>query len=199
MIGDHDEANPPVSASPAHTSDPQNEDALLAMLRHGDLKAEQLEEIARRGQTLKSRKIQVALAEHPRIPRHIALPLLRNLFTFDLMRVTLSPQAIPEIKRNAEDSLIRRLETITLGEKLSLARRGSGRLAGALLLDAEPRIVSCALDNSRLTEALVLQAMSHRSAKPHLLEAIRSHRKWSLRREVQLAFAQLVDKTKEME
>ncbi len=194
MIEDEGDADPRSGALPAHSSDSPSEDSLLALLRHGDLKAEQLEEIARQGQVLKSRKIQVALAEHPRIPRHIALSLLRHLFTFDLMRVTLSSQAIPEIKRNAEDSLIRRLETITLGEKLSLGKRGSGRLAGALLHDDEPRIVTCALDNPRLNEALVLQAMSHRSAKAHLLDAIRAHAKWSLRREIQLAFALIADK-----
>ena len=101
----------------------------------------------------------LGLATHPRTPRHVTIPLLRRLFTFDLMQVALTPTVAADVKRAAEEQLLHRMESLSSGERISLARRASGRVAAALLLDAEPRVVSTALDNSHLVEALVVTAL----------------------------------------
>jgi len=87
----------------------------------------------------------------------------------------------------AEEVLINRLETISGGEKLSLARRASGRVAGALLLDSEPRIIAAALENPRLTEVVVTKAVLCDEASAALVKALCTHDKWSLRREIRIA------------
>src|SRR2546422_7934580 len=74
------------------------------------------------------------------------------------MHVTLTPSLAADIKRTAEDALMNRLETISSGERLSLAHRASGRIAAELLCDTEPRVIHGALDNSQLTEAEVIRA-----------------------------------------
>ena len=70
---------------------------------------------------------------------------------------------------------------------MTLARRASGRCAGALLVDAEERIMRAALENARLTEALVVRAVLRPEAGPALIQAVAGHAKWSYRRDVKLA------------
>src|SRR5258708_4849952 len=106
------------------------EDSALALLQRGDLDAEVFERIATNGSLIKNHRVKLAVAAHPRAPRHVALPLLRHLFTFDLMQVVLTPATPADIKKAAEDSLLNRLETISSGEKLALARRASAGVAG---------------------------------------------------------------------
>lgn len=118
------------AADPALT-----EDFALALLKRSDLPAEVLEQVARNVSALKSRKVKIALASHARTPRHISVPLARQFYTFDLMKVALSPGVPADVRVAVDDVLISRLKTVTVGERLTLARRASGRVAAALLLD----------------------------------------------------------------
>jgi hypothetical protein len=163
------------------------EDQMLALVQRADVTAQALASFARNPEALKSRKVTLALAMHPRTPRHIAVPLLRRMFTFDLMQVTLTPAVAADIKRAGEEQLLRRRESLSIGEKISLARRASGRVAAALLQEADARVVEPALDNAQLTEALVVQALMKPRAPTILFELASEHRNWWLRREVQIA------------
>jgi hypothetical protein len=163
------------------------EDSALAILQHKDVAPAVLERLVKSGPAMKSRRVKLALAAHGKTPRHVALPLLRHLYIFDLMRVALAPTTPADIKRAAEESLVNRLETISTGEKLSLARQASGRIAGELLLDPEPRVMKAALENSQLTEAAVIKALLDGSVKPEFVHTACHHPKWSLRREVRMA------------
>ena len=159
----------------------------LAMLQRADLPAQVIEELARNRTLLKLRKVKIALASHAQAPRHVSVPLIRQFYTFDLMKVALSPVVPADVKRAADETLLSRLATITQGERLTLARQGSGRIAGALLLDSEERIMRTALGNARLTEALVVQAVLKLDAGSALIQAVEQHAKWSYRRDVQVA------------
>lgn len=163
------------------------EDQALALLKRSDLQAEVLEQLSKNGSVMKSRKVKLAVAKHPRTPRHVSLPMVRHLFTFDLMLVALTPAVAADIKKAADESLINRLETVSAGEKLTLARRGSGAVAAALLHDAEARIVQAALENSRLVESTVIRAIVKSGAPAIFVRAVCDHPKWSLRREVRVA------------
>lgn len=163
------------------------EDQALALLKHRDLPAEVLEQISKNGSVMKSRKVKLALAQHPRTPRHVSLPMVRHLFTFDLMLVALTPAVAADIKKAADESLVNRLETVSTGEKLTLARRGSGAVAAALLHDAEARVVQAALENSRLVQSAVIRALVKARAPAIFVRAVCDHPKWSLRREVRVA------------
>ncbi len=170
------------AADPALT-----EDLALALLKRNDLPPEVLEQLSRNGGVMKSRKVKLAVVEHPRTPRHISMPMARHLFTFDLMQVALTPAVPADIKVAAEEALLNRLETISSGERLSLAHRASARVAGALLVDPEVRVIHAALENSRLTEASVIKALMRRKAPAAFVEAVCRHPKWSLRREIRIA------------
>ena len=170
------------AANPALT-----EDLALSLLQSQDLPAEAFELLAKNGHVLKLRKVKLALASHPHAPRQVSLPLIRQFYTFDLMKIALTPSVPADVKVAADDLLISRLKTITLGERLALARRGSTRLAGAMLLDGDARVMQIALENARLTEVFVVQAVLRPEAKAGLVQAVAHHAKWSYRREIRIA------------
>jgi hypothetical protein len=163
-----------------------NEDLALALLKNRDLAADALDPIVKNGGLMKSRKVRLALATHPRLPRRIALRLLRELHTFELMQFSLMPGVAADLKRLAEEQLVSRLASVTLGERISLARRASELVAGALLLDKHPHVWRTALENPRLTEAAIVRALQRPAAAPAFVEAVSHHRKWSLRSEIRL-------------
>jgi hypothetical protein len=169
-------------------SDPAlTEDLALALLKHPDLPAQALDKLSKNGGLMKSRKVKLALVEHPRTPRHVSVPKVKHFFTFDLMQVALTPVVPADIKMAAEESLINRLERLSQGERLSLAHRASGRVAAALLLDPETRVIHAALENSRLTESAVIRALMRHDAPAAFVSAVFHHSKWSPRREIRIA------------
>jgi hypothetical protein len=68
--------------------------------------------MAGKGSLLRHRKVKLALVEHPRTPRQVSLPLLRQLYTFDLMQVALTPTVPAELKLAADEALSSRMETL---------------------------------------------------------------------------------------
>ena len=169
-------------------SDPAlTEDLALVLLKRSDVPTQALDRLSRNSGAMKSRKVKLALVQHPRTPRHISVPIVKHLFTFDLMQVALTPVVPADIKMAAEESLINRLERLSQGERLSLAHRASGRVAAVLLLDSETRVIHAALENSRLTEAAVIKALMKRDAPEALVRAVCRHSKWSPRREIRIA------------
>lgn len=163
------------------------EDAMLALLERRDLSAEALEELGNNPAASKSRKACGLIAAHPRTPRHLALRLIRRFYSLNLMQFALTPAVAADLKRFADDLLIARLDSITLGERLTLARRGSSAIAAALLLDKETQVFQAALNNGRLTEAAVVKAITRAGARAAFVETVCRHAKWSTCREVQFA------------
>src|SRR6202163_4182769 len=167
---------------------------------------EVLEEEGARSSTVSAIPSAPALADllgpaaDPPLPR--AGPLAAQFYTFDLMKVALSPTVPADVKVAVDDVLISRLKTVTTGERLTLARRASGRVAAALLLDVETigtkiidaktaaretRVMQAALENTRLTEALVINSVLRPGASAALVDAVAQHAKWSCRREIRAA------------
>jgi len=178
----------PDSESAENATDPNlTEDLALALLKSGDLSPESVEQISRNSGVMKSRKVRLALASHARTPRRIALRLIRELYTFDLMQFSLTPSAPADLKRTADELLVARLASVSLGERIALARRSSALVAAALLIDKESRVWQTALQNARVTEAAVVKALQRPDASPAFVETICHHTKWSLRPEVRMA------------
>jgi hypothetical protein len=163
------------------------EDDALTELQRADIGATEIDSLAKSPAAAKSRKVALAVVLHPRAPRHISIPLLRRMFTFELMQVSLTPAVAADIKRAAEDQIIVRAESLSAGEKISLAKRASGRVAALLLQEDDERVISPALDNTHLTEALVVQTLMKARASQALFRLVSEHRKWATGREVQIS------------
>jgi hypothetical protein len=167
-----------------------DEHLVRGLLERRDLSSELMERIGRHPDLARNHKLRLAFVEHPRAPRGMVLPLLRHLFTFELMKLTVTPTVAPEVKLAAEEALVRRLETSSPGERLSLARRASARVAAALLASSEAQVVAAALENPRLSEAGLIGAIGSRNASAQLVERVCCHPKWSPRREIRIALIQ---------
>jgi hypothetical protein len=163
------------------------EDTSLALLKRSDLSPEEIEQLSKNSAVMKSRNVKRAMVAHPRTPRYLAVSILRQLFTFDLMQVALLPTLAGDLKIAAEEALIKRLETLSSGEKLSLAKRASGRVAGALFAETDSRLIRAALENPRMTEALIIRALTRPNPTSALVLAVCNHAKWSLRRDICVA------------
>jgi hypothetical protein len=176
---------------PAHSEDLADtaltEDEALALLNRRDLPSSSVEEIAKNASLLKSRKVCIALAAYPHAPRRLSLRLIRQFYTFDLMQFAMNPAVAPDLKRVADDLLIARLPSLSLGERLALARRASGAVAAGLLLDKERRVFHAALENSRITELAIVKALAHGAVSGAFVETVCRHSKWSVRREMRIA------------
>jgi len=164
-----------------------SEDLALALLNHRDLPREALEALSKNGQLARLRKVRMAIVIHPRTPRHVSVPTIRHLYAFDLMQVALLPSVPPDVKRAAEEVLISKLASVSSGERVTLARRSSGRVAGALLLDKEDRIMQAALANPQMTEVSIVRALKAGHGTELLAPAVARHQKWSYRNDVKAA------------
>jgi hypothetical protein len=164
-----------------------DETQLCLLLDRKDIPSEVLEEVARRKPLLKNYRVKRALAFHPRTPRLAGLRLIRELYLMDIVQLTLLPGISVELKRNAEEQLVARLPQLPLGQKITLARRGTARVAGALLAEGHAQVLSVVLDNGSLTEAQILKALSRERLPVGVVKALAQHRKWSHTYNVRLA------------
>lgn len=171
-----------VAANPALT-----EDLALALLARRDLPRGLVEILVKNASVMASRPVINAVARHPRTPRFVALPMLRHLYVFELMQIALTPGTPADLKMAAEENIVLRLEQVSPGERLALAKRASTRVAAALLLDPETRVILAALDNPYLTEAWIVKTLMSEKAPQAFVDALCRHAKWSVRRQVQMA------------
>lgn len=164
-----------------------SEEAALQLLTRADLPAATLAGLARQEHLVRDRRVKMALVRHARTPRTTSLPLIRQLYMDELVVVTQTPSIAGDVRRIAEDQVIIKLAGLSLGERVSLARRATGRVGGALLLDRETRVVDAALCNPQLTEELVVKALSMEMISVAAVEMIADHERWSLVYGVKLA------------
>ena len=172
----------------AVASDPRlTEDLALALLQRRDLPREALEQLHKHKSVSGLRKVRLAMVTHPHAPRHVSVPAIRHLYVFELMQVALLPSVPADLKRAAEDLLLTRLAGVSSGERFTLAKRSSGRVAAALLLDKEERVLNAALSNPQMTEAWIVKALKTGTGTELLAPAVCRHAKWPHRIDVKIA------------
>jgi hypothetical protein len=157
------------------------------MLERLDLSATVLTAIAEKGKWTASEGVRLRLARHPRTPRRLAMALLRQLYLFDLVRVSLLPSTPAEIRRVAEELMVMRVPQLPIGQKLTLARRGPARVVGALLAEGHPQAIKLALANAFLTESQVLKVLAKSGVPERVIAAIAQHPRWAVQYNVRVA------------
>jgi hypothetical protein len=160
---------------------------ITQMLERLDLSATVLTAIAEKGKWTASEGVRLRLARHPRTPRRFAMALLRQLYLFDLVRVSLLPSTPAEIRRVAEELMVTRAPQLPIGQKLTLARRGPSRVVGALLAEGHPQAVKLALANVFLTESQVLKVLAKSGVPERVVAAIAQHPRWAVQYRVRVA------------
>ena len=164
-----------------------NEDHLLALLKRRDLTEDLLKAIYQLDITKASHRLQVALVKNPGTPGPVSLALLPHLHLFELVDLCLVPGVTPDQKFGAERAILQRLPTTELGNKMTLARRATTTVVGAILKEGEARLVEICLSSPRLREVAILQFINGATSSAETISIIARHDKWKLRPNLRLA------------
>jgi hypothetical protein len=151
---------------------------LLEVLRSPYCTSQIAEIVASVRERLGTQAVREALAGFPGLSNARALNMLSSLTWTSLMAVAQTPRSPPLVRRQAERKLILQVHSMTLGEKVAMARRAHRALFPALINDGDPMILSALLDNPRLVENDVVVLINTREPSAELLGEIARHRKW---------------------
>jgi hypothetical protein len=163
------------------------ENHLCLLLGRKELSTVLLDEIVSHTQWLRSYRVRRGLAYHPHVPHYLGLRLVSELYVTDLVQLSILRSAAPEVRHLAEELILARLPQLPSSQKMTLARRGPPRIAGALLADGQIEVVPVVLDSPFLNEGHVLKALSRVTLPGRVVAAIAGHQRWSHLYSVRLA------------
>jgi hypothetical protein len=163
------------------------EEHLLVLLKRRDLVEDLLNAIYRLPQVGESHRLKVALVHNPNTPGPIVLSLLQHLRLFELVAVCLFPGVGPDRRFAAERTILQRLPLTPLGSKITLARRATANVVGAILKDGEPALMDACLANPRLRESDIFLFLDGSNATAATISAIARHPRWQTRLNLKLA------------
>lgn len=131
--------------------------------------------------------VKRALVRHPKTPYSAARGLVSHLYWRDLAETIDDARVHPALRRQAELVLIDRLAEMSVGERISLARRATAGLIVKLCVSREGRVLQALLCNPRLKEVHAVSVASDPGAPGELLGWLARHAKWGNQREVRMA------------
>lgn len=155
------------------------ESQICLLLGRKDLSSSLLEALACHKVWMSSYRVRRGLAFHPRVPLALGLRLVRELYLVDLVQLTFTPSGAPPMRHLAEELVLTKLPQLPPAQKIALARRGTPRIIGALLVDGSPEVVPALLDSPFLTEGHVLRALSRVNLPARVVTGIAEHSRWS--------------------
>lgn len=177
-----------------------HEEVLLAVLRNPNLDQQHLLTLLkRRGlgpvitaiyaqkRLMESSAVKCVLVAHPDTPPHIAQTVLPLLYIFDLLKLCLIPGVSADIHLAAERKIVQQLPTQPLGNKLTLARRGTSAIVEALLREGVQNVVEICLDNPHLKEGSLHQFLASAHATAENVSLVARNSRWKSRPNIRLA------------
>jgi hypothetical protein len=164
-----------------------SEEHLLALLKRRDLSEELINNLYQRHRRGLSHRSLLAIVRNPNCPSPLLSNLLPHLRLFELVDLCYLPGVTSDQKYAAERALLQRLPTTPLGNKITLAKRGTATIVGELLKDSQPQLMAACLANPRLKEAAIFQYLRGSFANAESISMIARHQRWTLRPNLRLA------------
>jgi hypothetical protein len=175
-------------------------EVLLAALRNPALDPQHLQALLKRRELetiipaiyankhlIETHAVKFALVVHPDTPIHIVQTLLPLLYIFDLLKICLMPGISADIHLAAERKIVQQIPTQPLGNKLTLARRGTAAILDALLRDGLQNVVEICLDNPHLKEGSLHQFLTSSHATAEAVSMVARNSRWKSRPNIRLA------------
>lgn len=167
-------------------------DELLALVRGGSLDDFQLldvlrspycttqvaEIVASMREHLGTQSIREKLAGFPGLNNAQALNLLGSLTWSSLIAVAQNPKTPPLVRRQAERKLISQISSMSLGEKVAMARRAHRALFPALISAGDDKILTALLDNPRLVENDLVVLINTGQPPVDFISVVARHHRW---------------------
>ena len=160
---------------------------LAFVLRNRQAGPAVLERIAANPRWVAGYEIKRLLVGHPNSPLRLVRRLTPGLYWKDLAEACDNQRLQPATRRHAEEVLRARVEDLTVGERITLARRASRGVISALLDGEDPRVIQSLLSNRKLVETEAERIASNHSASSELLGRMAVHYQWGDCRSVRLA------------
>ena len=164
-----------------------DENHLLALLKRRSLGEDVFAALYASKRHQESYKVTFALVCHPEAPSHIAQTLLPRFYILDLAKVCSMPGVPPDLRLQAERSIVQRLPTQPLGTKLTLARRGMAAVVEALLREGLPILVEACLANPHMKEGAVHQFIASYQSTAETISMVARSSRWKGRPNIRLA------------
>jgi hypothetical protein len=158
-------------------------------LRNPYLSSEVVDLLAAQPRLLAFYEVRRDLVRCPCCSEALALRHLAGLFWRDLVAIGLDTRLHPRLRSAADSQVAARLSALSVGERVTIARRASAAVVAQLLSDPSPRVIAAVLDNPRLTEG-ALARLAHRETAPApILRLIAEDRRWGARYDIRVALA----------
>lgn len=163
------------------------EDEALAVLANPYVSPAICQAIAQSQRLMGFYSVRLKLVALRQTPLAHATKLVHYLYWADLVRLSVEVQIPAPVRRAIDTILVTRIDKLTLGERISSAKRCSHALIKALLFDPDPKVFAALLVNQRLREDDLLVVASSERASADQLQILATDRKWSNRYAVRKA------------
>jgi len=163
------------------------EEEALAVLENRYVTPQICQQIARSQRLVAFYSVRLRLVAHRQTPQAHAVKLVHYLYWFDLLRLSVDVKVPPAVRRSIDQRLLTNVSRLTVGERVSSARRCNGTLAKVLMFDPELSVFEALLTNSRLREEDLVALASSPRATPEQLRLLAEDRKWSCRYGIRMA------------
>lgn len=164
-----------------------DEHHLLALMKQRGLPQGVFTTLYANKRLIESSPLKFALVVNPEIPPHIAATLLPQLTIFELLKICLMPGITPDQRVSAERVIIQRIPTQPLGNKMTLARRGTSAIVESLLREGVLPLVEACLDNPHLKEGSVHQFITGPTSTAETISMVARSGRWKGRPNIRLA------------
>ena len=163
------------------------EDEALAVLANPFVTSQLLGRLAQNQRLIGFYSVRLGLVAHRQTPQAHAAKLVHYLYWFDLLELSIDVQVPAPVRRAVETQLLNRVSKLTLGEKISSARRCSHALIKHFLFEPHPKVFESLLTNKRLREDDLLALVNSSRATVEQLRMIAGDPRWSYRYAIRVA------------
>jgi len=158
-----------------------NEDETLAVLENPHVTPKVCQAIAQNQRLAAFHSVRVKLVALRQTPQAHAVKLVHYLYWTDLARLSVDVTVPATVRRAIDTVLLTRINKLTLGERITSARRCSAALIKVFLFDSDPRVFAALLVNQRLREDDLILLASSPQAPVENLRKLGGDHKWSYR------------------
>lgn len=159
---------------------------IIALLRNPYITPEIIRNICAMRQWTSKYNIKVALVHCPKTPFNISSEFVNYLFWRDLLNVAKNLKIDPRLRISAERLIIDRLQELSLGEKIALAKIASPQLIKALIKENDAKIIEELLKNPQIVEEDIIRIINI-AKDANILASIYNNKKWCFRYNIKKA------------
>src|SRR5438105_13735870 len=126
------------------------EDETLAVLENPYVTPAICQAIAQTQRLAAFYSVRLKLVAHKNTPQAHAVKFVHYLFWSDLVRLSVDVKVPSPVRRAIDNILVNKIDKLTLGERITVAKRCSHALVKALLFDPDPKVFESLLVNHRV-------------------------------------------------